>query len=253
MIPYLSPAGLKILAHRGSTEGGAVENTLEAFRCALDSGVRYLETDVQATSDGVAVLFHDATLERVAGLKGKVSDYTFDRLSQISLGGVSRIPSLKEALERFPEAKWNLDLKTADAIEPAVSAITMSSAQDRVLVSSFSRNRRLRAIKFLPTVATSADASTILMLLLAHKLGLKTIFRKLLVGLDALQIPTKMGPLTFDDPRFISDVTDAGVEIHFWTINDFEDAQRLVMLGAKGIVTDKGKMMFERLDPGQSK
>lgn len=253
MIPYLSPAGLKIFAHRGSTEGGAVENTLEAFRFALDSGVRYLETDVQATSDGVAVLFHDTTLERVAGLKGKVSDYTFDRLSQISLGGLSRIPSLIEALERFPEAKWNLDLKSADAIEPSVSAITKSSAQDRVLVSSFSRKRRLQALKNLPKVATSADASTILMLLLAHKFGLKTIFRKLLVGLDALQIPTKMGPLTFDDPRFIGAVTDAGVEIHFWTINAVEEAQRLVMLGARGIVTDKGKMMVERLDLGQSK
>jgi glycerophosphoryl diester phosphodiesterase len=253
VIPYLSPAGLKIFAHRGSTEGGAIENTLEAFRFALDSGVRYLETDVQATSDGVAVLFHDTTLERVAGLKGKVSDYSFDRLSQISLGGVSRIPSLEETLARFPEAKWNLDLKTADAIQPAITAITKSRSQDRVLVSSFSRKRRLRALKGLPTVATSADATTILMLLLTHKLGLKPMFRELLVGLDALQIPTKMGPLEFDDQRFIKDVADAGVEIHFWTINDLQEAQRLVMLGAKGIVTDKGKMMVERLDQGQSK
>ncbi|MFM2385074.1 MAG: hypothetical protein RL166_948 [Actinomycetota bacterium] len=253
MIPYLSPAGLKIFAHRGSTEGGAIENTLEAFRFALDSGVRYLETDVQATSDGVAVLFHDTTLERVAGLKGKVSDYTFDRLSQISLGGASRIPSLEEALARFPEARWNLDLKTADAIQPAVSAIQRSASQERVLVSSFSRTRRLHALKQLPTVATSGDATTILMLWLTHKLGLKQTFRKFLVGLDALQIPAKMGPLEFGEQKFIKDVAEAGVEVHFWTINDLQEAQRLVTLGAKGIVTDKGKMMVERFDRGQSK
>lgn len=248
MIPYLSPAGLKIFAHRGSTEGGDVENTLEAFRFAFDSGVTHMESDVQATSDGVAVLFHDSTLQRVAGLKGKVSDYTFGELSRITLGERSRIPSLKQALERFPNVKWNLDLKTSDSIVPAVKAILEASASSRVLVSSFSRGRRMKALKQLTNVATSADAATILLIRLSHKLGLKVLLRKLLTGLDALQIPTRFGPLRLDEPTFIKEVSQFGVEIHYWTINDFDEAKRLISLGAKGIVTDKGKMMVERLD-----
>lgn len=248
MIPYLSPAGLKIFAHRGSTEGGDVENTLEAFRFALDSGVTHMESDVQATCDGVAVLFHDSTLQRVAGLKGKVSDYTFAELSRITLGERSRIPSLKQALERFPSVKWNLDLKTSDSIVPTVKAILEASASSRVLVSSFSRGRRMKALKQLTNVATSADAATILLIHLSHKLGLKVLLRKLLTGLDALQIPTRFGPLRLDEPAFIKEVSQFGVEIHYWTINDFDEAKRLISLGAKGIVTDKGKMMVERLD-----
>lgn len=253
MIPYLSPAGLKIFAHRGSTEGGDVENTLEAFRFALDSGVTHLESDVQATSDGVAVLFHDSNLQRVAGLKGKVSDYTFAELSRIILGARSRIPSLKQALERFPSAKWNLDLKTSDSIAPAVKVILEESATARVLVSSFSMGRRMKALKQLTNVATSADALTILLLLLTHKLGFKEPLRKLLTGIDALQIPTNFGPLRLDEPAFVNEVTQAGVEIHYWTINDLDEAKRLISLGAKGIVTDKSKMMVERFGLGQSK
>jgi glycerophosphoryl diester phosphodiesterase len=253
VIPYLSPAGLKIFAHRGSTEGGDVENTLEAFRFAIDAGVTYLESDVQATSDGVAVLFHDSSLQRVAGLKGKVCDYTFAELSRITLGERSRIPSLKEALERFPNVKWNLDLKTSDAIGPAVKVIEEVSASARVLVSSFSRGRRTKALRQLANVATSADAKTILLLLVSYKLGLKAIFRKLLSGLDALQIPTSFGPIHLDDPGFINEVTRGGVEVHYWTINTVEEATRLIGLGAKGIVTDKSKMMVERFGLSQSK
>jgi glycerophosphoryl diester phosphodiesterase len=81
---------------------------------------------------------------------------------------------------------------------------------------------------------------------IAHKLGLRTLFRKFCSQIDALQIPTKFGPLRFDNAEFIQAVSAQDVEVHFWTINDFQEAQRLRTLGAKGIVTDQSKMMFER-------
>lgn len=248
MIPYLSPAGLKIFAHRGSTEGGAVENTLESFRFALDSGVTYLETDVQATKDGVAVLFHDDTLERIAGLKAQVSDFSFAQLSEITLGSRSHIPSLKEALERFPKAKWNLDLKSHGAIAPTVQALMETKSFERVLVSSFSKRRRISALRLLPKIATSADAITIVKLWVSHKTGIQSLFRRLLTGIDALQIPIRFGPMRLDRPDFMKAVNGCGVELHYWTVNDFDEAKRLVDLGAKGIVTDKSKMMLERFN-----
>lgn len=246
MKPYLSPAGLKIFAHRGSTEGGATENTLEAFRFALDSGVKYLETDIQVTKDGVAVLFHDDDLSRVAGIDKKISDLTLNELERIRLGDTSRIPTLSEALARFTEANWNIDIKAAGATQPTAQAILAAKAQDRVLVSSFSAKRRLEAIKQLPGVATSSDASLLLKIWLQSIFNLDSALKRNLSGIDAIQIPVKYGPIRFDTEAFVNKISRFGVEVHYWTINDFDEARRLVALGAMGIVTDKGKMMVER-------
>jgi glycerophosphoryl diester phosphodiesterase len=251
--PYLSPAGFKILAHRGSTEGGASENTLEAFRFAIDSGLKFLETDVQATKDHVAVLFHDQNLKRLAGIDSKVSDYTFADLQRIVLLGGGKIPSLEQALRRFPQAKFNLDIKTSAAVLPTVEAIGHAESEDRVLISSFSRNRRLRALGMISNLSTSADATTILKIWLAHRLGLKSWCMRLLAEVDALQMPTQFGFIRLDNPDFVKVVKSTGVEIHYWTINDFDEATRLANLGADGIVTDKSKMMFDRFNFSESK
>ena len=246
MKPYLSPAGLKILAHRGSTEGGAPENTLEAFRFALDSGVKYLETDVQVTKDGVAVLFHDDDLSRVAGIERKVAELTLKELEAVRLGQNSRIPTLIEAIARFPDAKWNIDIKAFGAVEPTVQAIQKAKAENRVLVSSFSAKRRLTAIRKLPGVATSSDAGLLLKIWLLSALKLDGTLQKTLSTIDAIQVPVNYGPIRFDIKSFVNKINSFGVEVHYWTINDFDEARRLVALGAMGIVTDKGKMMVER-------
>ena len=242
---YLSPTKVRILAHRGSTEGGAVENTLEAFRFAVDAGLSYLETDVQATSDGVAVLFHDSTQLRIAGVKQAVKDLTLAELRELQLPNGSRIPTLQEVLERFPDSKFNIDIKTKDAVKPAAKVIAENSAQDRVLVSSFSRKRRLAILQELGNVATSSDGFTLFVIWLTFVLGLRRFFEIELAALSALQIPTKFGPIRFTR-KFVQAVQALGVEVHFWTINSIDEADLLVKTyGAKGIVTDKGKMMKE--------
>lgn len=248
MKTYLSPATeFKILAHRGSTEGGAIENTLEAFRFASDEGIIYLETDVCATKDGIAVLFHDTNLARITGIKERLSNLTYRELQELDLPKGLRIPKLIDALERFPNSKFNLDLKTNNAIRSTAEAILKAKAQDRVLVSSFSSKRRKEFLNLLPNIATSSDAKTLLLLWLSYKLGFKSGFKKLLSELDALQIPISYGPIRLDDSNFIDAVHGENVEVHYWTVNDIEEAKRLRALGADGIVTDKGKMMIESL------
>ena len=245
MKPYLSPAGFKILAHRGSTETGAVENTLEAFQAAIDSGITYLETDVQATSDGVAVLFHDETLRRISGLNQRVNELSFLQLSVLKHQGKAlEIPKLVDALMRFPGAKFNLDLKTADAIAPTVEVIRELQAIDRVLVSSFDNRRRMTALHQLPGVATSPDAFLVLKIWLATGFGLRNRLSRLLLAVDVLQIPKNFGPIRFDSRKFIDAIHRRSVSVHFWTINDVSEAERLRAMGADGIVTDASKLMM---------
>ncbi|MTA08712.1 MAG: glycerophosphodiester phosphodiesterase, partial [Actinobacteria bacterium] len=133
VLEYFSPSGIHVFAHRGLVSDKAAENTLKAFQDALDAGATHLETDVQATKDGVAIVFHDNTLKRVAGIDSDVKDLTFKQIQAVTLPG-GPILSLQEALEKLPDARFNLDIKRATAIEPTVRAIIAASGQDRVLV-----------------------------------------------------------------------------------------------------------------------
>jgi glycerophosphoryl diester phosphodiesterase len=74
-----------IIAHRGAS-AVAPENTIAAFRRAIEVGADGVEFDVRLARDGVPVVIHDSTLERTAGLKRGVSDLTSEELSQIDVG-----------------------------------------------------------------------------------------------------------------------------------------------------------------------
>ena len=238
---YLSPTPPRIFAHRGFAEGpGVVENTISAFRAALDLGATHLESDVQVTSDGVPVLFHDDDLVRLAGLSQKISSITSAGLAQIAEANNFEVPTLREALTAFPAARFNLDLKVSGAIAPTASLINELGAQERILVASFSESRRAKAVKAISgSVASSAGGTRVLALWLAAKLRFRPMIRSLAAPIQALQIPVNQGPIRFDSPVFINQMTAAGLELHFWTINDAAEMLHLIDLGAHGIVTDR--------------
>jgi glycerophosphoryl diester phosphodiesterase len=238
---YFSPALPRILAHRGfAVDNGATENTIQAFRAALELGATHIESDIQVTKDGVPVLFHDDDLLRVAGLPRKINELAFDELEQLTLIDGGNIPTLRAALLDLPTARFNLDLKVWAAVLPSVDLIRELEAENRVLVSSFSDRRRVKALGlFEVPVASSAGSARVLALWIAAKLRFAWLTRKLSSSVQALQIPTGKGPIRFDSPAFISQMKAAGLELHYWTINDAEEMQRLISLGADGIVTDR--------------
>lgn len=91
----------KFFAHRGlyDNNGNSPENSLGAFKHAIEKGYG-IELDVQLSSDGKAVVFHDDNLLRVCGINGKVCEYTFTELSQMKLfNSEEKIPSFKKVLE----------------------------------------------------------------------------------------------------------------------------------------------------------
>lgn len=237
----------RIFAHRGLTFQGnktiADENTLKAFELALAAGADYLESDIQVTKDHVPVLFHDGDLTRLVGKKTKVSNLTLSQINQIELTHTGKIPTLEEALIAFPEAKFNLDLKTPLAESVGVQTILKLNAQNRVLVSSFSDASRKRALATSPTpLATSAGSTKVLLSYLLARAGLEKSLAKQLVGIDALQIPIKLYGIDFTHPKFLEQILPLGVEIHYWTINEPKTMVELYSLGAHGIVTDRADL-----------
>lgn len=124
-----SPQGKPIISgHRGGTEKGFPENSIEAFENTLKYTPAFYEIDPRLTKDSMIVLMHDATLDRTTTGKGKVSDYTYDELKQLYLKDVNgnitsyRIPTLAEAIE-WARGKTILNLDKKDVPMEMTAAI----------------------------------------------------------------------------------------------------------------------------------
>jgi glycerophosphoryl diester phosphodiesterase len=240
-LPYSRP---RIFAHRGLVFQGSKqvvdENTLDAFELALEAGADYLETDLQLTRDGVPVLFHDSDLTRLVGSKTSISALSLDEIKKIRLPFGGTIPTLSEALEKFPLAKFNLDFKNPTTESPGISVIASLEAFDRVLVSSFSEASRLRALSHSPRkIASSAGSSKVLAGYALARLNQHNALARTIAEVDAFQIPTKMYGIDFTHPSFVEAILNQNKEIHYWTVNDPAEMQSLFALGAHGMVTDR--------------
>ncbi len=89
-----------IIAHRGAS-AYEPENTLRAFRKALEMGADAIELDVRQSADGVIVVVHDEDLKRIAGIGKRVRECTYSELSQIRVLGSEPIPKLEDVLSEF--------------------------------------------------------------------------------------------------------------------------------------------------------
>lgn len=241
---YLSPASPRVFAHRGLALD-VPENTLLAFAKAVAVGAQYIETDVHASLDGVSVVSHDSSLARVAGRDLKVEQLTMAELRRIDLGDGQMFCSLAEALDAFPETRFNIDVKSRGAVLPTVRAIRDLSAINRVLVTSFDEKRRADTVQQLPGVASSASARQFLIALLSAKAGISPAMRRALSGLVAIQVPEKALGLRVTTQRMIQRVHALGLEMHVWTINEPHRMSHLLDLGVDGIVTDRADLALE--------
>ncbi|CAN5566396.1 glycerophosphodiester phosphodiesterase family protein [soil metagenome] len=130
------PAPL-ILGHRGAP-AEAPENTLRAFRLALEHGADGVELDVQPSADGVPVVIHDATLERTTGSRGAVAALPWSALRELRAGG-EPIPCLEEVADwAAASGAWlNVELKAVGAEAASLAALAQAGVLERTLFSSF--------------------------------------------------------------------------------------------------------------------
>ncbi|NUS31306.1 MAG: glycerophosphodiester phosphodiesterase [Streptomyces sp.] len=232
--PYLDHPGPIPFAHRGGAADG-LENTLPQFRRAVETGYRYLETDVHATADGKLVAFHDATLDRVTDGAGRIADLPWADVSRARVAGQEPVPLFEELLETFPDARWNVDLKAESALHPFLDLIERTNTWDRVCVGSFSEARVVRAQRLAgPRLATSYGTRGVLNLRL-RSWGVPAALRRSAV---AAQVPEAQSGIQVVDHRFVRAAHARGLHVHVWTINDPDRMHRLLDLGVDGIMTD---------------
>lgn len=139
-------------AHRGLwTKGGLTENSLEACLAAAEAGLG-IEFDVRPSKDGVPLIFHDPTLDRMTNEVGKFEDRTADSLLGTPLVGGGAIISLEQLLREWPArtpllCEMKIDGKTnPDSFAQTVADLLLEH-NGPVAAMSFSR----RAVAALPT------------------------------------------------------------------------------------------------------
>ncbi|MCS0498313.1 glycerophosphodiester phosphodiesterase family protein [Protaetiibacter mangrovi] len=230
-----------MLAHRGLALE-APENTLLAFLHAVNLGATHVETDVHGSADGVAMISHDPDLSRLVGRDVRVGQLTAAELRRVQLGAGQGYCSLADALDAFPETRFNIDVKSADAVEGTIAAIRDARATERVLVGSFSDRRRLAVVGQLPGVATSVSARGALAAAASIRLHSGAAVSRVLRGVDAVQLPTRVAGVSMVSARAVEYFHAAGVEVHIWTIDDPDEMVRLLDAGVDGIVTDRADL-----------
>ena len=216
-----------------------------------ERGFRYLETDARATLDGVAVLSHDATLDRTVGVGGKVRGYTWRELARVrGREGRPAVMRVDEAFEKYPDAVFNIDAKSDDVAAPLARAIREAGAQSRVCVASFSERRLQRLRGELPGTASSLGIGAIARIVAASRARKGAARRRLLKGLpeaQVAQVPLSFRGVPVLTERFVASAHEAGIAVHAWTIDDVDVAARLLDMGVDGIITDVPTAMYEGL------
>jgi glycerophosphoryl diester phosphodiesterase len=172
MFSWRSPRpGPLVVAHRGSSDS-APENTLAAFSRAMRDGADAFELDARLTSDGKVVVFHDRTLGRTAGGRGRVSGSTAASIRLLSAGAwfpgrfaTERVPYLEEALDLAAgrvgvniELKFDSRREDPGPLVRRVCDIVLSLRRhDHILISSFHH----RALALLRSLAPGIDAGVL--------------------------------------------------------------------------------------------
>lgn len=233
------------IAHRGAS-AQYPENTLLAFRRAIEMGVDYLELDVQMTRDGELVVMHDETLDRTTNGAGFVHEHTLKQIRELDAGRGEGVPTLTEVLElaRAHEVRLCIEVKGVDAAasvqiaEVVVRAVQQAGFVPFTVITSFFPDALRRAKTLEPRFATLLDPSP----------------------QDGSLTPLEICEQTLAahaniisyDFRYVSEQVAraaqlAGLALWPWAPNTPAEIRPLLALGVPGIMSDRPDLLNEVL------
>lgn len=251
-----------IIGHRGSS-ALAPENTLAAFRRAIADGADGIEFDVRLARDGVAVVIHDATLERTGLLKRKVSRLTAADLQATDVGSwfhKSRlrhrlpgdgefagetVPLLNQVFDLFEKNKSRLYLEMkadagagAELAAEVVRSIHQASFRERVVVECFDLSliKKVKTIDY--TIRTAA--------LFERRLSRPaTVFRPHLVemargaGADEIALHHSLA-----GRRVVEQALRSNQQVVVWTVDNPRWISKAQALGIAALITNNPSVLI---------
>lgn len=236
--PFFHNDGPIAMAHRGGA-AEAAENSPAAFQRVVDLGYRWIETDVRATIDGHAVLIHDARLDRTTDVDAAISTLPVSSVLAATLADGQHPITLAEALRRWPQVRFNVDLKQDDTVAAFLRAVDATDGWDRVCAASFS-TARLRRVRSLagPRLATSMGPIEVTRM----RLGLPVTS-----AAQAAQVPRTAGPVPIVTRAFVARGHRQARHTHVWTVDEPSQMHQLLDIGVDGLITDRPTRLREVL------
>lgn len=254
-VPYLLNSRPGPLHHRplGFAHRGADpqrENTMGAFRHAVELGYRYLEIDVRTAADGTLVVFHDEELDRVTSGSGPLSEKTWAELAELRVGAgeefTEPLVRFEELLGTWDDVHLNVDLKDAAAVTEFARLVDEHRAHHRVLAASFNDARRHRVRRRLTRpVATSGGWAATALIVLLGPLGLLGRLSGRMTEIDCVQVPVSRGRIRVVTPRFVQRCHRAGLQVHVWVVDDPAEMHHLLDMGVDGLMTDDAEALAQ--------
>lgn len=256
---HLVPKKACCVAHRGFSYV-TPENTMIAFKMAIQSGADYTETDIYKTSDGVLVLLHDPNLKRTTGKDIDVRNITYAELEKLEAGAWKgkhftgeKIPTLEECLKLFKGSGCRpaLEIKMDNIEQDVVDLLRKMEMIDDVTILDFNNNRLARFREIEPKLETAWNFS--------RKLdGDPAKFAEALckeLDENAKKSGTEILSLNLNvlSPQLIEMLHAKDYVIWGWPGNDVPLMNKLLHWGVDAITTDRPDMLVEVLKNREGK
>lgn len=235
-----------MISHRGAASL-APENTLVSIREAISQGAQFIEVDVRRSADGILSLMHDQTVNRTTNGHGRISELSWEEVSQLDAGSSfspefkgEPVPSLDSVLELIKESPANLVLEVKQpSLYPGIElqiaeAIQKSNLNDRITVVSFDHDWLNSFNQVAPDVS----------------LGHLYIFPYATRQIPANRIVDVHWPSVLLDPTLVKRMKLQGHRVWVWTVNNVHLMRLLIWLGVDGITSDRTEIWSEVVGTG---
>ncbi len=223
------------LSHRGNSKK-FIENSFEAFNSVIQMGYKYIETDLRITLDKEVIAFHDPDLKRLFNLDLQVKDLTFEEIAGLFKEKECRLLTLEDALKKFPDIYFNIDLKIKEVIQDSIKVVADMNAFNRVCFASFHSGHTEKVLKHNQNAMVSMGLKDV---------ALFKFFKAYDKNIKIMQIPLKWKGIKVLTKNLIQKADKCDLLVHVWTINDRNTINNLIDLGVNGIVTDEPELLME--------
>ncbi len=223
------------LSHRGNSKK-FIENSFEAFNSVIQMGYKYIETDLRITLDNEVIAFHDSDLKRLFNLDLQVKDLTFKEIAGLFKEKKCRLLTLEDALKKFPDIYFNIDLKIKEVIQDSIKVVADMNAFNRVCFASFHSGHTKKVLKHNQNAIVSMGLKDV---------ALFKFFKAYDKNIKIMQIPLNWKGIKVLTKNLIQKADKCNLLVHVWTINDRNTINNLIDLGVNGIVTDEPELLME--------